>query len=81
MKIAVKDHNRMDDLIRNSGLPFVFARPARLTEGPAEAVRVWPDDGRGVGWNAAISRDSLAEWMVKAAEASEWDGKSPVLTK
>ncbi|UKZ62480.1 uncharacterized protein TrAtP1_003727 [Trichoderma atroviride] len=81
MKIAIKDHNNMDELIRKSGIPFVFARPARLTEGPAEAVRVWPDDGQGVGWNAAISRASLAEWMVKAAEASEWDGKSPVLTK
>ncbi|PNP40398.1 hypothetical protein TGAMA5MH_07725 [Trichoderma gamsii] len=81
MKIAIKDHNSMDELIRKSGLPFVFARPARLTEGPAEAVRVWPDDGQGVGWNAAISRASLAQWMVKAAEASEWDGKSPVLTK
>ncbi|KAM0513089.1 hypothetical protein ACHAPE_008126 [Trichoderma viride] len=81
MKIAVRDHNNMDELIRKSGLPFVFARPARLTEGPAEAVRVWPDDGQGVGWNAAVSRASLAEWMVKAAEASEWDGKSPVLTK
>ncbi|KAK1247062.1 hypothetical protein MKX08_000864 [Trichoderma sp. CBMAI-0020] len=81
MKIAIKDHNNMDALIRKSGLPFVFARPARLTEGPAEAVRVWPDDGQGVGWNAAVSRASLAAWMVKAAEASEWDGKSPVLTK
>ncbi|KAM0459243.1 hypothetical protein ACHAO4_002637 [Trichoderma viride] len=81
MKIAIKDHNNMDELIRKSGLPFVFARPARLTEGPAEPVRVWPDNGQGVGWNVAISRASLAQWMVKAAEASEWDGKSPVLTR
>lgn len=81
MKIAIKDHNNMDELIRNSGVPFVFARAARLTEGPAEAVRIWPDNGQGCGWNAAISRASLAAWMIKAAEVSEWDGRSPVLTK
>lgn len=81
MKYAIKDHNDMDELIRNSGVTFVFARPARLTEGPAEAVRVWPDNGQGCGWNPAVSRASLAEWLIKAAEASEWDGRSPVLTK
>ncbi|PTB36779.1 uncharacterized protein TrAFT101_007350 [Trichoderma asperellum] len=81
MKIAIKDHNNMDELIRQSGVPFVFARPARLTEGPTEAVRIWPDNGQGCGWNPAISRASLAEWMIRAAEANEWDGRSPVLTK
>ncbi|KAL7918649.1 hypothetical protein ACQKWADRAFT_235348 [Trichoderma austrokoningii] len=81
MKIAVKDHNNMDELIRSSGVPFVFARPARLTDGPAEAVKVWPDDGQGCSWNAVISRASLAEWLVTAAEASEWDGRCPVLTR
>ncbi|EHK26608.1 uncharacterized protein TRIVIDRAFT_69527 [Trichoderma virens Gv29-8] len=80
MKIAVKDHNNMDTLIRDSGVPFVFARPARLTEGPAAEVKVWPDDGQGCGWNVVISRESLAAWMVRAAESDEWDGKSPVLT-
>ncbi|KAL7944634.1 hypothetical protein V8C42DRAFT_358341 [Trichoderma barbatum] len=80
MKIALKDHDKMDVLIRESGLPFVFARPARLTEGPAAKVKVWPDDGEGCGWNAVISRESLGAWMVRAAESDEWDGKSPVLT-
>ncbi|KAM0251729.1 hypothetical protein ACHAQJ_008004 [Trichoderma viride] len=81
MKIAIRDHNNMDKLIRDSGATFVFARPARLTEGPAEKARVWPDDGQGCGWNPAVSRASLAEWMVRAAETNEWDGRSPVLTK
>jgi hypothetical protein len=81
MKIAIKDHNNMDKLIRDSGVTFVFARPARLTDGPAEKVRVWPDDGEGCGWNPSLSRASLVEWMVRAAETNEWDGKSPVLTK
>ncbi|KAL7787767.1 hypothetical protein V8C37DRAFT_418832 [Trichoderma ceciliae] len=80
MKITIKDHNNMDKLIRGSGVPFVFARPTRLTDGPAKTVKVWPDNGDGCGWNAVISRASVAEWMVRAAETNEWDSKSPVLT-
>ncbi|PTB70034.1 NAD(P)-binding protein [Trichoderma citrinoviride] len=87
MKLAIKDHNAMDRLIRESelGLTYVFARPARLTEGPPAGeeevkVKVWPDDGKGCGWNAAVSRQSLGAWMVSAAETDEWDGRAPVLT-
>ncbi|KAL7914554.1 hypothetical protein GGI35DRAFT_149567 [Trichoderma velutinum] len=80
MKYAIKDHDNMDSLIRDSGVPFVFARAARLTEGPAAKVKVWPDNGQGCGWNVTMSRESLGEWLIIAAESNEWDGKSPVLT-
>ncbi|EGR45834.1 uncharacterized protein TRIREDRAFT_110615 [Trichoderma reesei QM6a] len=80
MKLAIKDHNEMDRLIRESGLAFVCARPARLIDGPAGEVKVWSDEGKGCGWNAVISRESLGAWMVSAAETDEWDGRSPVLT-
>ncbi|KAL6854144.1 NAD(P)-binding protein [Trichoderma novae-zelandiae] len=78
--IAVKDHNDMDRSVRESGFAFVLARAARLTDGPAREVRVWPDDGEGCGWNAAVGRESLGRWMVSAAETDEWDGRAPVLT-
>ncbi|KAK5997294.1 hypothetical protein PT974_02649 [Cladobotryum mycophilum] len=81
MKLTIKDHNKVDALVRESGLPFVLARPARLTEGAVTKVKVWPDDGAGCGWNPSISRDSLGKWMVHAAESNEWDGKSPVLAE
>ncbi|KAL6799233.1 hypothetical protein GGI42DRAFT_355578 [Trichoderma sp. SZMC 28013] len=80
MKFAVKDHNDMDTLIRESGVPFVFARAPRLTDGPAAKVKVWPDNGQGCGWNVTLSRESLGAWLITAAESDEWDGKSPVLT-
>ncbi|KAL7813798.1 NAD(P)-binding protein [Trichoderma gracile] len=82
MKYAIRDHDEMDRLIRESGFAFVLARPARLIEGPAAAagVKVWSDDGKGCGWNAVMSRESLGAWMVSAAETEEWDGRSPVLT-
>ncbi|KAH6604894.1 N domain-containingdehydrogenase [Trichoderma cornu-damae] len=80
MNVTLRDHNNMDKLIRDSGVPFVLARPARLTNGPAKKVKVLPDNGQGCGWNAVISRASVAEWMVEAAETNDWDGRSPVLT-
>ncbi|KAF3077159.1 hypothetical protein CFAM422_000804 [Trichoderma lentiforme] len=80
MKLAVKDHDNTDKLIRESGVPFVLARAPRLTEGPAAKVKVWPDNGQGCGWNVTMSRESLGAWLITAAESNEWDGKSPVLT-
>ncbi|KAL7958085.1 hypothetical protein V8C34DRAFT_324604 [Trichoderma compactum] len=80
IKFAVKDHNNMDALIRESGVPFVFARAPRLTDGPAAQVKVWPDNGQGCGCNVTLSRESLGAWLITAAESNEWDGKAPVLT-
>lgn len=85
MKLTIADHNRMDALVRQSGLPFVLGRPARLVDGPSatvegrQQVKALADDGAGCGWNPTISRASLGRWLVQAAETDEWDGKAPVL--
>lgn len=79
MILTIRDHDNMDKLIRESGLPFVLARPARLTETPAKSVKVLPDNGKGLSWSAAIGRQDVGEWLVRAAESHEWDGRSPVL--
>ncbi|KAM0429002.1 hypothetical protein ACHAPT_006806 [Fusarium lateritium] len=81
LRTGLDDHTNVDALVRESGLPFVLARPCRLTEGPITNVRAWPDDGRGApGWSAAVSRASVAEWLVDAVERVDFDGKAPVLT-
>lgn len=69
----------MDILVRNSGLVFVLARPTRLAEGPSNHVKVLSDEGPGVGVAASITRESVAKWLVEAAETNKWDGTSPVL--
>lgn len=79
MRVTLQDHGRMDALIRNSGLPFVLARPARLLDGGASDVRALPDDGSGAGWNPTVTRGSVATWLVDAAESTQWDGMSPVI--
>ncbi|KAJ6784495.1 hypothetical protein PWT90_03660 [Aphanocladium album] len=84
MRFGVADHNVVDRLVRESGRRFVLARAARLTEqkrdeDPVAAVKVLPDNGKGLGVADAITRQSLALWLVVAAEQDSWDGKSPVL--
>ncbi|KAH6896927.1 hypothetical protein B0T10DRAFT_475449 [Thelonectria olida] len=80
MKMGLKDHERVDALVRESGMPFVLGRPTVLTEGAAKTVRAWADDGKGMPWMPSITRESLAEWLVDAVEKSEWNGRAPVIT-
>ena len=80
MRVGLLDHGRVDGLVRAGGLPFVLARPAMLAEGPAGEVRVWPDDGKGIPWLGRITRESVAAWLVDAAETTRWDNRAPVIT-
>ncbi|KAI5456367.1 hypothetical protein BGZ63DRAFT_409064 [Mariannaea sp. PMI_226] len=80
MKMGLKDHERMDAVVRESGMPFVLGRPTVLKEGEPKPVRAWPDDGNGMPWMPSITRESLAEWLVDAVERDDWDGMSPVIT-
>lgn len=84
MRFGVADHTRVDGLVRASGRRFVMARAGRLTEqkreqDPVADVRVLPDNGKGLGLADALTRQSLASWLVRAAEEETWDGKAPVL--
>ncbi|KAI8718412.1 NAD(P)-bd-dom domain-containing protein [Fusarium sp. LHS14.1] len=81
LRTGLDDHTKVDALVRESGLPFVLARACRLTEGSVATIRAWPDDGRDApGWSAAVSRASVAEWLVDAVAGGDFDGKAPVLT-
>ena len=84
MRFGVADHNLVDGLVRASGRRFVLARAGRLTEqkkeeDPVADVRVLPDNAKGLGVADALTRQSLARWLLRAAEEDTWDGKAPVL--
>jgi hypothetical protein len=74
------DHNLVTKETKASGENFVFVRPSRLEEGEAKEIREWADDGKGVPMLAAISRGSVARFLVDAAESDTWDGTAPVIT-
>ena len=73
------DHNLVAKETEDSGVNYVFVRPARLVEGQAKPVKEYAD-GRGVGLMAAISRGSVARFLVDAAEKEDWDRSAPVIT-
>ncbi|KAJ4269587.1 hypothetical protein NW762_001254 [Fusarium torreyae] len=61
MRIGPDEHNRVDAIVRASGLPFVLAQSPRLIRERPKSVRASPSDGRGAAWLAAVTR---ASWLV-----------------
>jgi len=75
-----EDHNLVAKETKASGETYVFVRPSRLEEGEAKEIREWVSDGKGVPMMAAITRKSVAEFLVEAAEKGDWDNSAPVIT-
>jgi putative NADH-flavin reductase len=74
------DHNLVAKETKDSGENYVFVRPSRLVEGEAKEIKEYPEHGKGVPMMAAITRDSVAKFLVEAAEKSDWDNTAPVIT-
>ncbi|KAF2251884.1 NAD(P)-binding protein [Trematosphaeria pertusa] len=78
MGVGYQDHEAVDQLVRESGVNFVMARPTRLAEGERKALRFFGDEGEGIGGFDTVSKMSVAGFLVDAAEGAEWDGRTPV---
>jgi putative NADH-flavin reductase len=74
------DHNLVAKETKESGETYVFVRPSRLVEGEAKEIKEYPEHGKGVPVMAAITRNSVAKFLVEAAEKSDWDNTAPVIT-
>ncbi|KAF2124237.1 NAD-dependent epimerase/dehydratase-like protein [Dothidotthia symphoricarpi CBS 119687] len=75
-----QDHDAVAKEVRDSGVRYVMARPSRLVEGEATEVNEWAGDGKGVPMMGVITRESVARFLVDAAEKETWDGTAPVIT-
>lgn len=80
MAASFEDHDAVDQIVKESGIDFVLVRPARLTDEDAKPVKEYGDQGKGVGLMSAISRKSVAVFLVAAVEKRRWDGKTPVIS-
>jgi hypothetical protein len=74
------DHNLVAKETQESGVNHVFVRPSRLVEGEAKEIKEYPNHGKGVPVLAAITRGSVAKFLVDAAESEAWDNTAPVIT-
>ncbi|KAI4115884.1 MAG: hypothetical protein LQ338_004240 [Usnochroma carphineum] len=76
-----KDHEAVDAEVKQSGLDYVLVRPVMLKEGEPKPIGLHGNVGaKGVGLMSSITRKSVARFLVDAAEKSEWDRSTPVIT-
>jgi uncharacterized protein YbjT (DUF2867 family) len=74
LKRPFADHERQEELTRASGLDWVIARPGGLTNGPAR--RRYRKTAAIERVPSMIARADVADFLVEAAESSQWIGKS-----
>ena len=73
-----EDHAAVDTEMKQSGLDYVLVRPAMLKEGEPKQIAFFGNAGaKGVGLTSSITRKSVAQFLVDAAEKSEWDSSTP----
>jgi uncharacterized protein YbjT (DUF2867 family) len=74
LKAPFADHERQEQLVRGSGVPWVIARPGRLTDGPGRKKYLATNKIEPVP--SAISRADVADFLVTAAESDTWLGQT-----
>ena len=74
-KLPYADHERQEQDTRASGLEWVIARPARLTDGPATKTYIKRAGLDRVPWSWTMSRADVADFLVEAAVTDTWVGK------
>lgn len=74
LKLPFADHERQEQMVRESGLEWVIARPGRLTNGPARHRYLKHADLEPVP--RSIARADVADFLVEAAETDTWVGKA-----
>lgn len=74
----LRDAQVHGDRLRASGLPFVIARPPRLTDGPATG-RVTAAPYLPMGFSKTVSRADLARFLVDQLRDDRFLGAAPML--
>jgi len=74
LKTPYADHDRQEQMVGESELDWVIARPTRLTNGPRDRRYVATSDLKKVP--ASISRADVADFLVTAAETDAWVRKT-----
>ena len=81
--VGQRDHNAVEEVMKDSGLKWTLPRPVMLSEGGLEAVKDCGDSGdkSGMGLMPSVSRKSVAAFLVDVAEdeSGNWIGRTPVI--
>ncbi|PVI00659.1 NAD(P)-binding protein [Periconia macrospinosa] len=80
MGVGYKDHEEVEKVIKQSGLTYVLARPARFVPGPSAPLHFYGNKGEGIGSLSTATRDSVATFLLDAVEKDDWDNTAPVMS-
>lgn len=79
MSAQFQDHDDVDKLLKQSDVDYVLVRPAMLKGDVALPVRHIGDQGQESTFMPSISRASVADFVIIAAEAQNWGRRTPVI--
>jgi putative NADH-flavin reductase len=83
MAVGQRDHNMVEEVMKESELNWTLPRPVMLSDGEKKAVKDCGDDGgaKDMGMMPSISRKSVAGFLLDVAEdeSGKWVGRTPVI--
>lgn len=80
VQYSFDDHNLVEEEIKISGVNYVLAKPTMLSDDGPKPIKHLAESGKGHGMTSKTSRESVARFLVEAAEKSEWDRTTPVIS-
>jgi len=82
VRVAMDDHNALEEVVRKSGLDWTLVRPYQLDEEEKKKdIKLYGEKGEGAGWMPTISRASVALFLVEeCVEKDDWIRKTPVIS-
>lgn len=83
MAVGQRDHNMVEEVMKESGLKWTLPRPVMLSEAEKKKVADCGDagDAKGMGIMPSVSRKSVAAFLLDVAEdeGGKWVGRTPVI--
>jgi uncharacterized protein YbjT (DUF2867 family) len=77
LRPIIADKDRMEELLRSSGLEWVSVRLPNIVDGPGRPIRA---SASGAGLGLSITAASVAEFLVGQVSSSEWVGQTPSIS-
>lgn len=80
LRAVMKDHERQEDIVMNSGLDWTIVRPAAFTDGPVTDLYKYGFAPRERQLALKISRADVASFMLKQLGNNRWLHQAPGLS-
>ncbi|MCG8380325.1 MAG: SDR family oxidoreductase [Proteobacteria bacterium] len=80
LRQALADHEAQEEVLKNSGLDWIIVRPAAFTDGPATGIYKHGELDPGKNLKLKVSRDDIADFIIKCLSDDTYLHKTPGLS-